>query len=81
MHFIQCQTSADIWGIVNEFVQYVQNGFQYVYISIQPTVGDKNKVKVMIRNQKVKETFLLGLLFSKWMGLFRSSLDCFSIAG
>ena len=81
MHFIQCQTSADIWGIVNEFVQYVQNGFQYVYIPIQPTVGDKNKVKVMIRNQKVKETFLLGLLFSKWMGLFRSSLDCFSIAG
>ena len=81
MHLIQCQTSADIWGIVNEFVQYVQNGFQYVYIPIQPTVGGKNKLKVMIRNQKVKETFLLGLLFSKWMGLFRSSLDCFSIGG
>ena len=29
-----CQTSTDIWGIVNEFVQYVQNYFQYVYIPI-----------------------------------------------
>ena len=32
--FIQCQTSIDIFGIVNEFVQYVQNYFQYVYIPI-----------------------------------------------
>ena len=30
VHFIQCQTSTDISGIVNEFVQYVQNYFQYV---------------------------------------------------
>ena len=32
--FIQCQTSTDISGIVNEFVQYDQNYFQYVYIPI-----------------------------------------------
>ena len=30
VHFIQCQTSTDILGIVNEFVQYVQNYFQYL---------------------------------------------------
>ena len=34
VHFIQCQTSTDILGIVNEFVQYVQNYFQYLYIPI-----------------------------------------------
>ena len=31
---IQCQTSTDILEIVNEFVQYVQNYFQYLYIPI-----------------------------------------------
>ena len=34
VHFIQCQTSTDILVIVNEFVQYVQNYFQYLYITI-----------------------------------------------
>ena len=34
MDFIQCQTSIDIFGNVNDFVQYVQNYFQYVYIPI-----------------------------------------------
>ena len=33
-YFIQCQTSTDISGIVNEFDQYVQNYFQCVYIPI-----------------------------------------------
>ena len=33
-HFIQCQISTDILGIVNEFVQCDQNYFQYVYIPI-----------------------------------------------
>ena len=28
------KTSADIVGIVNDFVQYVQNYFQYLYIAI-----------------------------------------------
>ena len=32
--FIQYQTSTDISGIVNEFVQCDQNYFQYVYIPI-----------------------------------------------
>ena len=32
VHFIQHQTSTDISGVVDEFVQYVQNYFQYVYI-------------------------------------------------
>ena len=40
--FIQCQISTYILGIVNEFVQYVQNYFQYLYLPIYPTTGDKN---------------------------------------
>ena len=31
-HLIQCQKSTDILGIIDEFVQYDQNYFQYVYI-------------------------------------------------
>ena len=34
LHFIQSETSTDISGIVNEFVQCVQNYFQHVYIPI-----------------------------------------------
>ena len=33
----------------------------------------------MIRNQKIKESFISGLLFFKWMGIFQSWLDCISI--
>ena len=32
----------EISGIVNEFVEYVQNYFRYVYIPIYSTIGDKN---------------------------------------
>ena len=32
----------------------------------------------MIRNQKIKGTFICWLLFLKWMGVFQSWLDCFS---
>ena len=33
----------------------------------------------MMRNQKIKGTFIFGSLLSKWMGVFKSWLDCFSI--
>ena len=33
----------------------------------------------MIRNQKIKGTFICGPLLSKWMGVFQSWLDYFSI--
>ena len=33
----------------------------------------------MIRNQKIKGTFICGPLFFKWMGVFQSWLDSFSI--
>ena len=33
----------------------------------------------MIRSQKIKGTFIFGPLFFKWMGVFQSPLDCFSI--
>ena len=33
----------------------------------------------MIRNQKFKETFMYGSLLFKWMGVFQSWLDYFSI--
>ena len=29
-------------GIINEFIQYNHNVFQYVHIPIKPTIGDKN---------------------------------------
>ena len=33
----------------------------------------------MIRNQKIKGTFICGPLLFKWMDVFQSWLDCFSI--
>ena len=33
----------------------------------------------MIRNQKIKGTFICEPLLSKWMGVFQSWLDSFSI--
>ena len=33
----------------------------------------------MIRNQKIKGTFIYGPLLFKWMDVFQSWLDCFSI--
>ena len=33
----------------------------------------------MIRNQKIKGTFTCGPLIFKWIGVFQSWLDCFSI--
>ena len=33
----------------------------------------------MIRNQKMKGAFIYGPLFFKWMGVFQSWLDSFSI--
>ena len=33
----------------------------------------------MIRNQKIKGTFICGQLFFEWMGVFQSWLDSFSI--
>ena len=32
-----------------------------------------------MRNQKIKGTFISGPLIFKWMGVFQSWLDCFSI--
>ena len=36
-------SATDILGIVNEFIQYVQNYFQYLCITTEPAIGDKNK--------------------------------------
>ena len=33
----------------------------------------------MIKNQDIEEAFILITLFSKWMGVFQSLLDCFSM--
>ena len=33
----------------------------------------------MIRNHKIKGTFICGLLIFKWMSVFQSWLDYFSI--
>ena len=42
MYFIQSQTSTDVSRIGNEFVQYGQYFFLYVYIPISPTTVDQN---------------------------------------
>ena len=34
LSFIHCQTSPDISGIVNDFIQYIQNYSQYLYTPI-----------------------------------------------
>ena len=39
----------------------------------------KHKLKVMIRILRMKEIFMYRPLFFEWMGVFQSSLDCFSI--
>ena len=59
-----------------KFLQYMQNYFQYVCIPIQPQLVIKHMLKVIIRNQKIRETFILGRLFLNRWGY----LDCFSIA-
>ena len=35
----------------------------------------------MITNQRIEETFILQPLFFKWVVVFRSFLECFSIVG
>ena len=35
--------------------------------------------RIMIKNQKIKGTLICGPLFFKWMGLFQSWLDFFSV--
>ena len=35
--------------------------------------------RILIRNQEIKGTLICGLLFFKWMGVFQSWLDCFSV--
>ena len=34
VHFIHCQKSTDVLGTGNQFVQYAQKYFQYVFIPI-----------------------------------------------
>ena len=38
-------------------------------------VIETQKLKALIRNQKVQGTFVFGPLFSKWIGVFQSFLD------
>ena len=39
----------------------------------------KHKFQVMIRNQKIKGTFIFGPSFSKWMVVFQYLLHCFQL--
>ena len=75
VYFTQCQTSTYIFGIVNEFVQYVQELF---LICIHTPFIYRLMLKVMIRNWKIKETFILGMSYSKWIRVLQS-LDCFQL--
>ena len=80
MHFIPYQTSTDILGIVNEFVQYVQN----LPICIRthlPNIDDKNISKKSWQETKTSKELLYvdRYMFFKCMGLFQPWLDYFSI--
>ena len=59
-HLIQCCTSTDISGIVNEFVQYDQNHFRYVCIPIQPTIGDKSINRKLLKEPDIKDDYYLN---------------------
>ena len=53
----------------------ISNIYTYPF---NPQLKEK-KLKVMIRNQKIKGTITCGPLFFKWMEVFESLLDCLSI--
>ena len=76
--FIKCQTCTEIWeswlNLSNMF-KTISNIYTYPF---NPQLK-KKKLKVMIRNQKIKGTIICGPLFFKWMEVFESWLDCLSI--
>ena len=63
MHFIQCQKFTDIFGIVNELVQFV-------CIPIYSTIGDESHDK----KPKDQRDFYMWTI-----GVFQSWVDCLSI--
>ena len=66
-----------------KLLDYCKNYYQDVYIPIWPTIVDINITKVKIYNKKyeMKGTFIPGTPFFKWMGVFQSVLDYFSVGG
>ena len=50
----------------------------YTY-PFNPQLVIKHEKKIVIRNQKIKGTFICEPLFFKCMGVFQSWLDSFSI--
>ena len=57
VHFIPYQTSTDILGIVNEFVQYVQN-FPICIRTHLPNIDDKNISKKSWQETKTSKELL-----------------------
>ena len=54
---------------MNEFVQYVQSSFQYVYIPIQPTIGDKNIRSKEKSHKRSKELLYVDHYFLNGWGI------------
>ena len=79
VHCIHCQTSTDILGIVNEFAQYVQNYFQYVYKPFNSQLVIKKSVEDHDKKPKYQRNFYVWTVTFKWISVFQSWLDCFSI--
>ena len=64
------------WMSLSIMSRTISNMYTY---PINPQMVIKHMWKVMIRNQKIKRTFICGALCFKWMGVFQSWLNCFSI--
>ena len=68
---IQFQISTDISGIMNGFLQYVQDYFQYVQIPTEPTFGEKKiSWESWEEIKRSKELLYLDCYFLNDLGLF-----------
>ena len=70
------QKFRESWMSLSNKSRTIYNMYAY---PLNPPLMIKDKLKVMIRNQIVKRTFICWMLFFKWMGVFQSWLDWFSI--
>ena len=67
------QTFRESWMSLYNMSRTISN--MYIF----PELVINHKLKVMIRNQRTKGTFICGPLFFKWLRVFQSCFDCFSI--
>ena len=70
------QTFWESWMSLSNMSRTICNMCKYPF---NPQLVKKHKLKIMIRIQKIKWTFIFGPLFFKRMGVFHSWVDYFSV--